>query len=406
MCQALFLEFSPFFTAPIDYVYEIKKDRINNLTQERTEAVLKILCDKQALISAVGNVQRAVSGKSALPVLDGILLRTLDSQVLLAGYDLELGILTCIEASVTQPGQIVLNARLFGDIVRKLPGEQVELETDDRFQTIIRSGEAEFSIMGIDAAEYPELPTVEDGDDISLPEETLKSMIRQTLFAVAQTDIRPVHTGVQFRVEDHHLRLVAVDGSRLAIRSEEIACDATMEFVVPGKTLNELLKLLGDGEETAVLHIGQQHILTEVGGYSVVSRLLDGDFLAYQKAIPPQVTTEMLVNTRALTDGVERASLVINDRIKSPLICFFRQEGITISCTTPLGSARDHILTEQMQGNEEEMGFNSRFLLDALKNAETDEVRIQLNGPVSPMKIMPVEGDSFLFLVLPVRLKV
>lgn len=367
--------------------------------------VLKISCQKQALISAVSNVQRAISGKSTVSVLDGILLRASADSLLLAGYDLELGIMTTVDANVEQTGQIVLNARLFGDIVRKLPGDTVELETDDRFQTIIRSDESMFSIVGIDAAEYPDIPTVSDGEDISLPETTLKSMIRQTLFAVAQTDIRPVHTGVQFTVADNQLRLVAVDGSRLAIRCEAVDCRQNMEFVVPGKTLSELLKLLGDEEEAAVLHVGQQHILTEVGGYSVISRLLDGEFLAYQKAIPPQITTEIRVKTRVLMDAVERASLVINDRIKSPLVCQFQDESITVSCTTPLGSAKDKIDTDSMDGNAEEMGFNSRFLLDALKNAETDEVRIQLNGPVSPMKILPVEGESFLFLVLPVRLK-
>lgn len=366
---------------------------------------MKIVCDKQELISAVSNVQRAVTGKSSISVLDGILLRAIGSQLLLAGYNLELGIMKTIEADVAQSGQIVLNARLFGDIVRKLPGDRVELETDDRYQTVIRSGEADFSIMGIDAAEYPELPTVADGDEISLVEETLKSMIRQTLFAVAQTDIRPVHTGVQFTVENHQLRLVAVDGSRLAIRCEAVDSDLDTQFVVPGKTLSELLKLLGDGEELATMRVGRQHILTEIGGYSVISRLLEGDFLSYQKAIPPQVTTEIRVSTRALTDGVERASLVINDRVKSPLVCRFQQDSITISCTTPLGSAKDVIATDATDGQEEEMGFNSRFLLDALKNAETDEVRIQLNGPVSPMKILPVDGESFLFLVLPVRLK-
>lgn len=366
---------------------------------------MKIACDKQDLIAAVSNVQRAVSGKSAVSVLDGILLRAAGREMLLAGYDLELGIMTSIDADVAQSGQIVLNARLFGDIVRKLPGDEVVLETDERFQTIIRSGAAVFSIMGIDASEYPEIPTVHDGDEITLSETMLKSMIRQTLFAVAQTDIRPVHTGVQFTVEDHKLRLVAVDGSRLAIRCEEVDCDNAAEFVVPGKTLNELLKLLGDGEENATLRVGQQHILTEVGGYSVISRLLSGEFLAYQKAIPPQVATEIRVNTRTLTDGVERASLVINDRVKSPLVCRFSDEGISISCTTPLGSVKDCVAVNSIDGANEEMGFNSRYLLDALKNAETDEVRIQLNGAVSPMKILPVEGDSFLFLVLPVRLK-
>ncbi|MGI6265403.1 MAG: DNA polymerase III subunit beta [Acutalibacteraceae bacterium] len=366
---------------------------------------MKIICDKHALIAAVGNVQRAVSGRSSVSVLDGILLRAGRDVLTLVGYDLELGIVTDIEAQVTVNGQIVINARLFGDIVRKLPGETVKIETDERFQVSITSDEASFTIMGIDAAEYPDVPTVTDGEEIALPENVLKSMIRQTLFAVAQTDIRPVHTGVQFTVADHKLRLVAVDGSRLAIRCEEVDCDLDTSFVVPGKTLNELLKLLGDEDQIATLRVGQQHILTEVAGYSVISRLLEGEFLAYQKAIPPQVGTELRVNTRALTEGVERASLVINDRVKSPLVCRFHEDGVTVSCSTPLGTSKDKIAVESMQGNPEEMGFNSRFLLDALKNAETDEVRIQLCGAVSPMKIVPMEGESFLFLVLPVRLK-
>lgn len=366
---------------------------------------MKIICDKHALITAVGNVQRAVSGRSSISVLDGILLRAERDQLTLCGYDLELGIVTGIEAQVPLNGKIVLNARLFGDIVRKLPGDTVKIETDDRFQVQIESDEASYTIMGIDAAEYPEMPTVTDAEEIEMPESTLKSMIRQTLFAVAQTDIRPVHTGVQFTVEDHKLRLVAVDGSRLAIRCEPVACDQDTSFVVPGKTLGELLKLLGDEDTPAVMRVGQQHILTEVNGYSVISRLLEGEFLAYQKAIPPQVSTELRINTRAFNEGVERASLVINDRVKSPLVCRFNEDGVTVSCTTPLGSAKDKVVIESMDGNPEEMGFNSRFLQDALKNAETDEVRIQLNGPISPMKILPVEGDSFLFLVLPVRLK-
>ena len=158
---------------------------------------MNILCDKDALINAVGNVQRAVSGKSTLPALEGILLRAAGSSLYLAGYDLDLGITTTIEAQVREPGEIVLTAKLFGEIVRKLPGEEVSLATDDKLNALIRSGATEFTIMGISAAEYPEIPSVSDGVGFTLPQNTLKSMIRQTLFAVAQTDARPVHTGTQ-----------------------------------------------------------------------------------------------------------------------------------------------------------------------------------------------------------------
>ena len=177
-----------------------------------------------------------------------------------------------------------------------------------------------------------------------------------------------------------------------------------MSFVVPGKTLSEVLKRLSDEDTPMSMAVGRRHIVLEIDGYAVISRLLDGEFLPYRKAIPQNITTTVRVKTRDLIDAVERASLVINDRTKSPLLCEFRDGRIKVSCTTPLGSASD-VIGASIEGNEEEMGFNSRFLLEALKNTETDEVRIELGGPLSPMKMLPASGESFLFLVLPVRLK-
>ncbi len=365
---------------------------------------MKFVCDRQALLDAVNNVQRAVSGKSTLPSLEGVLLRTSGSSLFLAGYDLDLGITTTIEAQVSEPGEIVLSAKLFGEIVRRLPGDQVRLSCDEKYNTLITSGQTEFTIIGLSATEYPEIPTVPDGAAFTLPQNLLRSMIRQTIFAVAQTDARPVHTGVQFEIAEDSVRLVAVDGSRLAVRCEPIQSKETATFVVPGKTLNEVLKLLSDDDTPMSMAVGRRHIVMEIDGYAVISRLLDGEFLPYRKAIPQQVTTTISLNTRDLIDAVERASLVINDRIKSPLVCDFHDDEIQISCTTPLGSVND-VIPAKIEGDSEEMGFNSRFLLDALKNTETDEVRIELGGALSPMKVLPPEGESFLFLVLPVRLK-
>ncbi|MCI9415193.1 MAG: DNA polymerase III subunit beta [Clostridiales bacterium] len=365
---------------------------------------MKIICERQALLDAVNSVQHAVSGKSTLPSLEGVLLRATGSSLFLAGYDLDLGITTTIEAQVSEPGEIVLSAKLFGEIVRKLPDDRVSLSCDEKCGTVIKSGPTEFTIIGIAATEYPEIPSVTDGAAFTLPQNVLRSMIRQTLFAVAQTDARPVHTGIQFEIEEDCVRLVAVDGSRLAVRCEEIKSPEGATFVVPGKTLSEVLKLLDDDDTPMSMAVGRRHIVMEIGGYAVISRLLDGEFLPYRKAIPQQVSTTVKVRTRDLMDAVERASLVINDRIKSPLICEFKDGRIQVSCTTPLGSASD-VIAAEIDGNAEEMGFNSRFLLDALKNSETDEVRIELAGALSPMKVLPLNGESFLFLVLPVRLK-
>lgn len=365
---------------------------------------MHILCDKQTLIDAVGNVQRAVSGKSSLPALEGVLLRAMGSSLFLAGYDLEMGITTTMEAQVKEPGEIVLTARLFSEIVRKLPGEDVEITADEKFNVNIHSGMSDFHIMGISAVEYPELPTVDEGTGFTVPQNTLRSMIRQTIFAVAQSDARPVHKGILFELEDNLLRMVAVDGSRLAMRNEVIKNKEEMRFVVPGKTLNEVMKLLDEEDTPVSLAVGRRHVVMEINGYAVISRLLEGEFLSYQKAIPQQVATTVKVRTRDLIDAVERASLVINDFVKSPLICRFGESEVQVSCNTTLGSASD-VIPAQMEGATEEMGFNSRFMLDALKNAETDEVRMEINGALSPLKILPLEGDAFLFLVLPVRLK-
>ena len=365
---------------------------------------MKITCDKQKLNEAVLNIQRAVSSKSSIPALEGILLRADQDSLQLYGYDLELGITTILDCKTEEKGSIVLSARLLGEIVRRLPAPTVTISSGEKQITMIKSGEAEYSIVGIPAEEYPELPTVSSETSLKLPSETLRSMIRQTLFAVADNDAKPIHTGTLFELEPDHIRLISVDGYRLAIREESIRCDLKTSFVVPGKTLSEVLKLLGDSDEELELQISRRHILFSIRNYTVISRLLEGEFLDYRAAIPNECSTEMKVSTQDFISSIERVSLLITDRLKSPVRCIFGDGEIRLSCSTAIGRAADQ-LDARITGNALEMGFNNRFLLDALRNAECDEVHIQLNGPLSPMRILPPDGNSFLFLVLPVRLK-
>ncbi len=365
---------------------------------------MKFTCSRQQLNEAVLNVQRAVSTKSSVPALEGILLKAEENQITLCGYDLELGMTTNVEAQVEEKGSIILSARLFGDIVRRLPSETVSLAADTKNITVIKSGPADFSIVGIPAEEYPELPSVNGETSIKIAHNVLKSMIRQTIFAVAESDAKPIHTGTLFELEKNRIRLVSVDGYRLAIREETAQCGEEISFVVPGKTLSEVLKLLGDDEEELEILIGRRHIIFRVDKYCVISRLLEGEFLDYKAAIPGSSSTEILVGTRSFIDSVERVSLLITDRLKSPLRCLFEDDEIKVSCSTSIGRANDQ-LDAKITGSNVEMGFNNRYLLDALRNSEGDEVKIQLNGALSPMKNLPREGDSFLFLVLPVRLK-
>lgn len=365
---------------------------------------MKITCDKQKLNEAVLNIQRAVSSKSSVPALEGILIQAKENTVQLCGYDLELGITTYFECETEESGNTVLSAKLLGEIVRRLPAQTVTITTDEKQMTTIQSGETEYSIVGIPPQEYPELPTVGSDSTLKIQNSVLRSMIRQTLFAVAENDAKPIHTGSLFELEQNRLRLISVDGYRLAIREEPINCDLKTTFVVPGKTLGEVLKLLGNDEDEVELQIDRRHILFSIQNYTVISRLLEGEFLDYRAAIPNECSTELKVSTQNFISSVERVSLLITDRLKSPVRCIFGENEIHISCSTAIGRANDR-LDAQITGNSLEMGFNNRFLLDALRNSECDEVRIQLNGPLSPMRILPREGNAFLFLVLPVRLK-
>ena len=365
---------------------------------------MKLTVSQKDLSEAVLNIQRAVSTKSTVPALEGVLLRAGQGTLELSAYDLELGMTTQVPASINEEGTVVLNAKLFGDIVRRLPSESLEISVDEKNIAVIHSGASEFSIIGIPAEEFPEFPAVTDTVSFTISQPLLKSMIRQTLFAVSDNDAKPIHTGSLFEITNNTMRMVSVDGYRLAMRTEPVMCSEELKFVVPGKALAELLKLLKDEEQELQISVGRRHIIFRIGNYTVLSSLLEGEFLDYRAAIPAAGSTEVVVKTRSFIDSVERVSLLITDRLKSPVRCIFENDEIKILCSTAVGRANDQ-LPCQLTGDRVEIGFNNRYLLDALRNVEGDEVKVVLNGALSPMKVLPKEGDSFLFLVLPVRLK-
>lgn len=368
---------------------------------------MNIRCNSKELSEAVINVQRAVSDKSTLAALEGILLKAEYNNLYLCGYNLELGISTNLTTQVAETGEIILNARLLSDILRKIPGEIVEISTDNKNLTTIKSDNSNFSIVGIAAEEYPNLPEIIDDIGLNIDGNILKEMIKQTIFAVSDNDTNPIHTGILFEIYDDEIKLVAVDGYRLALRKEKVNLKENItekiSFVVPGKTLNEILKLINENDKVNIL-IDKKHIIFNINGYKVISRLLEGKFLDYNAAIPNGSSTVVRVNTRDFINSVERVSLIIADRLKSPLRCIFKENEIKLSCTTAIGKASDEIIAP-CRGEELEIGFNNRYLLDALKNSGTDEVRVELINALSPMKVMPKDGDNFVFLVLPVRLK-
>lgn len=366
---------------------------------------MKLSCEKTSLYDAVINVSKAVSAKSTIPSLEGIYCKLKGSTLSLTGYDLELGIKTELAVNGEEDGEIVLSARLFCDILKRMSSEQVLIETDDKLVTVIRGGQTEYTLCGLSAEEYPDIPDINADQRLSLPQPMLKGMINQTLFAVATNEQKPVHTGSLFDIEDGIIHVVSVDGFRLAVRTEKVDTQESYHFVVPKKALSEVCGLLSDEDDKRVtLHISRKHIIFDTDGYLFISRLLEGEFLDYKSSIPKGFQTEVILKTREFIDSLERASLLITDRQKSPVKCLFENGSIKVSCVTAIGKVNDEIPAD-IAGTKVEIGFNNRYLLDALRNAESDEVKLQMSGALSPMKLVPLQGDSYTFLVLPVRLK-
>lgn len=366
---------------------------------------MKFSCEKALLLSAVSTTSRAVAAKSSITALEGILVEA-GGQLRLTGYNLETGIRTTVPAEIREKGSLVLSARLFGDIIRKLPDDMVVF-TADNYMVNIKCGMSEFNILGTEPEEFPELPTVDQVNGLTLPQSTLRSMIAQTLFAVSDNESRPVHTGSLFEVDENGLTVVSVDGYRLALRHEKVEQHQgalPFSFVVPGSALSEVEKICS-GEESITVQQGARHIMFQTGDTVLVCRRLEGDFLAYKKAIPRNNSIKIEGDTRTLLQSIERVSLIISDKLKSPLRCVFGDGILSISTKTGIGDAADQCpITGDGQGLE--IGFNNKYLMDALKAAPADRLRMEFTSGVAPCVILPAEGEeNFIYMVLPVRLK-
>jgi len=372
----------------------------------KEEEFMRIICETEILTEVCLNVQRCIPNKSVMPHLEGILIKTDgDNSIELSGFDLDLGITKKMEVKVERSGAVVLNAKTFCDILRHLPDETVYIDCDEKNICSIKSGDAEYTVISFDPEEYPELPKISDEIPFEISKRIIKNMIKQTIFAVSVDDSKTVHRGIKFEISAGQIRLVALDGYRLAIRTEFSDYNGNnINFVVPAKTLSEIIKFIDDEDELIKISIGRRHIIFNIDGYSIISRLLEGEFLNYNSAVPNAKSTVVRVNTTSLIECIERASIIITEKMKSPIKFIFDEDTVKISAVTALGSANDKIKAS-IDGKRTEIGFNNRFILDALRSCDSDEILINLNGPVAPAVMLPTEGDSFLYLILPVRIK-
>ena len=368
--------------------------------------MLRFSCEKALLQAAVSTASRAVASKSSIPALEGILLEG-TTCLTLSGYNMQTGIRTAFEAEIHQEGRIVLNARLFGEIIRKMPDDIIVFAADEKYMVHLSCGDASFDILGLSAEDYPELPEVDDEFSVSIQQRTLKSMINQTSFAVSTNESRPVHTGSLCEVDDQGLTVVSVDGFRLALRREplERIDGGSFRFVAPGAALKEVENICSDSDDLITIIQGKRHLLFEAGSTQLICRRLEGEFLNYRTAIPRSNPICVEVENKAMLESLDRVSVVISEKLKSPVRCVFDSDRVFISAKTGNGEAKD-ICPVSGDGTGLEIGFNNRYLMDALRYAPAERVRMELNTCVSPCIITPVTGeDNFLYMVLPVRLK-
>ena len=367
---------------------------------------MRFTCEKNLLVQGLNIAGRAVASKSSLTVLEGILCKA-DDELSFTGYNMETGITYVVDADVSDPGQCILPAKLFGDIIRRLPEGQVTVVVDESYKVSIRAGYASFTISAESADDYPELPDVSASRGVSIPQNKLKELISGTIFAVSENQGRPIHTGVKFEVEEDSISAIAVDGFRLARRTyhPENSTGRKLSFVVPAAGLKEVEKILSDCEDDANFCLGAKHILFQIGTATLVCRLLEGEFLDWRRVVPTNCPIKLCANVSDLASSIERVGLIVSEKYKSPVRCVFSNQVLLLKTNTTIGAAEDRCAIAG-DGNELEIGFNVRYLADALRVIPSEEVTLELTNGLSPIVLTPAEDKyDYSYMVLPVRIK-
>lgn len=370
------------------------------------ELIMKIKAEKKVLLEAVTPTLCALSTKALIPALECIYFKAENGLLTVTGYDLAKGVRTETPINVEEEGALLLNAQKLSSIIRALPEGMVDISTDKDYKVTIVSGKIKFEILGLPTDGYPSIPELAGDRSFTIPKGILKRLCQQVLFSVSVDEKRPVLTGVNFEINGDKLTIVSCDAFRLSIRHETIQSDELMKFIVPGRTLSELMKLLDDSDENIVVELTNKHIIMHFDNLYFFSRLIEGEYLDYLKPIPKDTTIEVKVKLDDFISSCERASLVIDERVKSPIKITVAPGGLLFSCDSVNGKVRDEI-PASVSGGELEIGFNNKFLLDALRAASLsndDEVVLRMRSPLVGMSIQPIDHDSFFYLVLPVRL--
>lgn len=365
-------------------------------------------CDKNLILEAVNNAIRTVPSKSSLPVLEGLLLHVCDDGSLrIIGSDAEMFIETKIDVESVVNVSFVVSAKLFFDMLTKLENGSVFFDLDDKGILNIFSGVIKYKLPTMDASLYPVVPEIERSESLCMKKSVLASMLRQTLYSVAVKETRPVLRGELFDIRKNSISIVSSDTFRMAVRTEffEEEREKEFSFIVPGKALSEVAKIMKNDEENVYIGVASTHVVFEFDNTRIVSRLIAGDFLRYQTMIPKTFKTSILIHTEELKKSIERASVLINDKVKNPVRVRFEFDTIVVSYKTPDGSSMTDEIKAHIEGDNFEIGFNDKFIMDALNACEVPEIVLNLNSPVASLCIKPKDSEKFIFLLSPMKLK-
>ena len=371
---------------------------------------MKLICEKDNILKALNSVTKAVASKTTMPILEGILIQTNDNEVKFTTYDLEIGIEYVTNCDVKEQGATVVNAIMFSEIIRRLPDAEIKITLDEKNLLVIECGGSLYKLATMNPEEFPELPQISIENSIEMEQNSLKDMIRKTIFAVSTEENRPIFTGCLFEIKNNKLNVVAVDGFRLAWKSKFLQNKINdFSAVIPGRTLNEINKIILDSYDTIKIGVAKNQALFEMENCKIVTRLLDGEFLNYSSVIPENWETRIRVDRSSLQNCFERISLISSSSIekekKYPVKVNVDIGKVTISCTNQTGDAKEEMYVTT-EGKNLEAGFNPKYFLDALRAIDDQEVFVDFGTSISPCIIRPVEeGGDYIYMVLPIRMK-
>lgn len=364
---------------------------------------MKIICSKANLVKGVSIVSKAVPSRTTMPILECILIDASANEIKLTANDMELGIETVIEGEIVERGIIALDAKFFSEIVRKLPDNEVVIESDDSFQTIITCEKAKFTIAGKSGEDFSYLPYIEKNESISISQFTLKDVVRQTIFSIADNDTNKLMTGELFEINENRLRVVSLDGHRISIRNIELKENySPLKVVVPGKTLQEISKILtGEAEDMVDIYFADNHILFEFDQTKVVSRLIEGEYFHIDQMLSSDYDTKVKINKREFLSCIDRATLLIREGDKKPIILNIQDGSLQLKINSFAGSMNEELEIDK-EGKDLLIGFNPRFFIDALRAIDDEEVTLYMVNPKAPCFIKDDAG-TYVYLILPVN---